>query len=168
MKWYWLISDPSKKIAFKSHAIPEPLRDEVITDLKIRGATALTCEETAEVHMELGGMCMVGRHHRVIVVDGLYIRCPSSHVSGMLAIAEKAIIRGDSNPYYKLHYWFERCLVLQPNQHTTWVRALRECLGECEAIESAENNEFNQRFSGVSHPHVLIQERPVKKPVGRG
>lgn len=170
MKWYWSNTDPAAKISFKSHATPEPLHEMIMADLRAREATGLKSELiTNEVHMELGGMCSATRHERTLVVDGLSIHVPSGHVSGMLAIAESSKLREElSTPYYKLHYWFERCLVLTPEQYQIWLAQLRGCLAECEAIESAENEDFNRRFSEMPSPRVRVKKRPVKKPVGRG
>jgi hypothetical protein len=170
MKWYWSNTDPAAEPGFKSHATPERLHEMIMADLRARGAVGLKSMVITEpVGIELGGMCMDGRHERILMVDDLSIQVPSGHVSGLLMIAEAARLREElSTPYYKLHYWFSRCLVLTPEQHTIWVAQLRGCLAECEAIESAENDEFNRRFSENPHPGVRVRERPVKKPVGRG
>ena len=164
MKWFWLMDSSGR---CKSHALPETLSAAIIDDLQGRDFLIdYTTKETEEFCIDMPGMCMVDRSYHTFEIDGVSISIPSSEVSifhEKLGRREERI--ADGKPYYKLHGWL-CCIVFTPDQREQMLSAMLAALPECEAIESAENAEFNSRMDKINKDkvRVITKPRPVKHP----
>ena len=166
MKWFWLMDNGGGDNYYKSHALPETLSAAIIDDLKSRGLGEYTTKETEEFLIDMPGMCMVDRSYHTFEIDGVSIKMPSSEVDifhEKLGRREERI--ADGKPYYKLHGW-RCCIVLTPSQKEQLLSEMTAALPECEAIESAENAEWNSRMDKINKDgtKVITKPRPVKHP----
>lgn len=169
--WYWVANyprrdDPEPKVYVLSHIVPDSLLEEIVGNLKARGADLLRTEVISDtVGGDLGGSVFTDSHKTTILLDGLVWKLPSSHVPELLDRVIDLPPRIEISSYFKLHLFFNRCLCLTPYHRALLMEQLELVLAECEAIEAAENERFNDKI--VGSPFTEATPKPVKKKLGR-
>lgn len=181
MNWYWLANYPkiasdaagfiAPKKRVDSHIVPWPLLDGVRKNLESRGVDLLRTEQLGPhrpVGLDMGGMVWIHRHVRVVRLDELQLRIPSSHVPEMIPYLKTSTARfdlgGTRRPYHKIPFALFRRLCVTPRQLRLLIARLEAVLPECLAHQAAENDHFNKTMVGT-HRNVLAEPRPVPMPI---
>lgn len=121
-RWQWL--NFGSEVVY--HCVPRELVQSIATDLEERGAPLESKENIASLYMDAGGFTIQNEPRETVRFSGLRLTTRSNDVSWLLGTLKSSKLRTapDGKPYFKIHGFYGRCIVLTPKMKESLVGVL--------------------------------------------